>query len=133
MMTTPTLSAPPKNIARKDYYRLDRAEQQAPEPLIGVPKRLSDAGEVLPSKYVRTIVDRTVDREPPARHWQHAGSVTELLGELVDELVANGRSRDADAIQRLLHRDDEDAAMRAYVSRLWAQDWDSDEDSIYDE
>lgn len=26
----------------------------------------------------------------------------------------------------------DEAAMRAYVSRLWADDWDSDEDSVYD-
>ena len=61
--------------------------------------------------------------------WKYPDTVAQLL----DELVLSGRKREAAAIRRVLGHDDDEAAMRAYVSRLWADDWDSAEDSVYDE
>jgi hypothetical protein len=63
-----------------------------------------------------------------ASRWQY----TDVIPELLSELIATGRSSEAAAIERVLGHDDDEAAMRAYVSRLWAEDWDSDEDSVYD-
>lgn len=58
---------------------------------------------------------------------------SDAVAELVEELESSGRKREAAAIRRVLGRDDDEEAMRAYVSRLWSDDWDSDEDSVYDE
>lgn len=55
------------------------------------------------------------------------------LAELLDELKLIGRPHDAEMIERVLGLDDDEQAMRAYVSRQWADAWDSPEDSIYDE
>lgn len=70
-----------------------------------------------------------IDRTSFADRWQY----TDIIAELVDELSATGRTREAAAVKRVLGHDDDEAAMRAYVSRLWAEDWDSPEDSVYDE
>jgi hypothetical protein len=64
-----------------------------------------------------------------SERWRHPDAVSELLAEL----VSSGRSREAAAIRHVLGHDDDEAAMRAYVSRLWADDWNSPEDSVYDE
>jgi hypothetical protein len=61
--------------------------------------------------------------------WQY----TDTISELVDELQNTGRQQEAAAVKRVLGHDDDEAAMRAYVSRLWAEDWDSPEDAIYDD
>jgi hypothetical protein len=48
----------------------------------------------------------------------------------------SARSRIAAALHRLTGWDvfaDDAEAERAYVSRLWAEDWDSPEDAVYDE
>lgn len=55
------------------------------------------------------------------------------LSELLDELKLIGRPREAEVIERVLGLDDDEEAMRAYVSRQWADAWDSPEDSVYDE
>lgn len=49
----------------------------------------------------------------------------------------DARDRMAAVMYRLtgwpVFRSDEEQDERAYVSRLWAEDWDCDEDAIYDE
>lgn len=64
-----------------------------------------------------------------AERWQHVDEVVAII----DALVHAGRGREAAAIERVLGHDDDEAAMRAYVSRLWADDWNSPEDSVYDQ
>jgi len=64
-----------------------------------------------------------------AIRWLYSDAVVEL----VEELESSGRKREAAAIRRVLGHDDDEEAMRTYVSRLWSDDWDSDEDSVYDE
>lgn len=61
--------------------------------------------------------------------WRHGDTVLALI----DELLHTGREREAAAIQRVLGYDDDEEAMRAYVSRLWAEDWDCPEDGIFDQ
>lgn len=54
--------------------------------------------------------------------------------ELIAELIHAGRSDEARRI-RLVLRDavhDESTLIKALVSREWAEDWDSEEDSVYD-
>lgn len=58
---------------------------------------------------------------------------SDTVAELVEQLASSGRKREAAAVRRVLGYEDDEEAMRAYVSRLWADDWDSDEDSVYDE
>lgn len=50
---------------------------------------------------------------------------TDAVLALIDELTHTGRGREAAAIRRVLGHEDDEEAMRAYVSRLWADDWDS--------
>jgi hypothetical protein len=72
---------------------------------------------------------REASRVGFTNRWHRPDAVLELL----EELVTGGRVREAAAIRRVLGHDDDEAAMRAYVSRLWAEDWDSPEDSAYDD
>lgn len=45
----------------------------------------------------------------------------------------NEITQPAEIIERVPGLDDDEEAMRAYVSRQWADDWDSPEDSVYDQ
>ena len=60
----------------------------------------------------------------------------DTVDQLVDELVSTGRTQEAGIIEAILNRaggDTDDKLIRAYVTKLWAADWDSDEDAVYDE
>lgn len=122
-MTTGTVSRAAGIISRRGYYYVDDE----------IPCEESTSPESTPSLF---IVDpensvhepRHANRGDLASRWQYADVILELLSEL----IATGRSSEAAAIERVLGHDDDEAAMRAYVSRLWADDWDSDEDSVYD-
>jgi hypothetical protein len=122
-MTTGTVSRAAGIISRRGYYYVDDE----------VPCEETNSPAVTPSLFV-------VDPEKPTHEPQHEHrgdlasrwQYTDVIPELLSELIATGRSSEAAAIERVLGHDDDEAAMRAYVSRLWADDWDSDEDSVYD-
>src|SRR5438309_4517871 len=59
----------------------------------------------------------------------------DTVDELVDELLSVGRTKEAELIDAILTRGDtgtEEHDIRGYVSSLWAEDWNSDEDAAYD-
>ncbi len=86
--------------------------------------QVEEEGEFAPAAPVRAKVQQGFrDR------WQHADAVLDLI----EELERIGRGREAAAVKRLLGHDDDEEAMRAYVSRLWAEDWDCPEDSVFDQ
>jgi hypothetical protein len=101
----------------EDYYCIDEDEFYTLE------RDTSGSTERQPSS------SGGIDRATFADRWQY----TDIITELVDELSATGRIREAAAVKRVLGHDDDEAAMRAYVSRLWAEDWNSPEDSVYDD
>jgi len=79
-------------------------------------------------------VDEPALRDMPARgefadRWLRTDPLTELL----DQLRLIGRPREAEVIEQVLGLDDDEEAMRAYVSQQWADAWDSPEDAIYDQ
>lgn len=120
-----TISTQESARPRISYYCVDDADDDRAE--VESPKETSAA----PVRYY--LQEREPRRKPSVtsfgRRWRHPDTVPELL----DELVTSGRRREAAAIRRVLGHDDDETAMRAYVSRLWAKDWDSAEDSVYDE
>jgi hypothetical protein len=63
--------------------------------------------------------------------WNYGNPVDELLTVLVNL----GRGAEAEVIRRVLVDDtqEEDMLIRSLVSAKWAEDWDSPEDSVYDE
>lgn len=64
-----------------------------------------------------------------AERWYIEDPVDELVG------VVERTGRVDELLQRLMPEDasvEEDAA-RAYVTRLWSEEWNSPEDSVYDE
>ncbi len=77
---------------------------------------------------VPDFTDRAAALQDLRERWHR----TDTVLALIDELTHTGRGREAAAIRRVLGHEDDEEAMRAYVSRLWADDWDSPEDSIYD-
>jgi hypothetical protein len=59
--------------------------------------------------------------------------IQDPLEELVDQLFRMGRTEQARTVETLLGLDRrEDDDVRSYVSALWAEDWNSPEDSAYD-
>ena len=66
-----------------------------------------------------------------ADRWHRRDSISEL----VDELIATGRRREAVIVEAILSRGDvaaaQDLAVKDYISANWAEDWDSPEDSVY--
>jgi hypothetical protein len=74
----------------------------------------------------------TSDAEPAlAADWNYEDPVDELL----EVLTSTGRATEAEVIRRVLHEDtlEEDLGIRMLVSAKWAEDWNSPEDSVYDE
>ena len=68
-----------------------------------------------------------------ADRWHRRDSISEL----VDELIATGREREAVIVEAILSRGDsvaaQDLAIKNFVSADWAEDWDSPEDRIYNQ
>lgn len=123
MMTTATRQ---ETRPRVDYYCVDVDDHshrlaKTPKATFASSARyyLEDREAEPHATFVRTFGER----------WQRPDIVSELLAEL----ISSGRRREAAAIRRVLGYDDDEAAMRAYVSRLWAEDWNSPEDSVYDD
>jgi hypothetical protein len=54
-----------------------------------------------------------------------------FMAAIIKALI--GRPREAEVIERVLGLDDDEEAMRTYVFRQWADDWNSPEDSVYDQ
>jgi len=121
VMTLTTLEGP---RSKNSYYCVDAEDERPCQPEVSRADLTDADSYYLAGEEPRAITARTF-----AARWQHADAVSELISEL----FISGRTREAAAIRRVLGHDDDEAAMRAYVSRLWAEDWDSPEDSVYDD
>jgi hypothetical protein len=126
-----TISTMPERYEKPDYYYLldsdDDFDEQWRAALAVRP--ITSTGPDTPVSKESPVTYDEPDGSSLADRWQYP----DIVAQLVDELAATGRDREAAAIRRVLGHDDDEAAMRAYVSRLWAEDWMSPEDSIYDE
>jgi hypothetical protein len=126
-----TISTMPERYEKPDYYYLldsdDDFDEQWRAALAVRP--ITSTGPDTPVSKESPVPYDEPDGSSLADRWQYP----DIVAQLVDELAATGRDREAAAIRRVLGHDDDEAAMRAYVSRLWAEDWMSPEDSIYDE
>lgn len=121
-MTTPNTLKRDSARDQSGYYCLDSSESSACAPRHSRPHRSRSTGRN------RVGYGATIHNPPLSVRWRYP----DLVPELLTELVASGRDGEAAAIRRVLGYDDDEAAMRAYVSRLWADDWDSEADSVYD-
>jgi hypothetical protein len=83
------------------------------------------------------VGDPDMGNEPAAEspfsaHWRHLDPVDGVLRQLEEA----GRGHEAELIKAVLaHAVDDivdDQAIKAYVSTLWAEDWNSEEDALYD-
>jgi hypothetical protein len=121
-MTTSTYE---RTRPKHSYYCVDADDERTkPEP---------SSARSAPAQEQHHLQEWEQHRASPVTGFVNRWSYPDTVAELIGELVASGRKREAAAIRRVLGHDDDEAAMRAYVSRLWADDWDSPEDSVYDE
>lgn len=125
-MTTGTISRAAGVISRQGYYYVDASDDIPCDDAVPAATATPSLFVVDPQSSVPS--PQRERRGDLATRWRY----TDVIPELLSELIATGRSSEAVAIERVLGHDDDEAAMRAYVSRLWAEDWDSDEDSVYD-
>jgi hypothetical protein len=73
--------------------------------------------------------------QPEGSTLQERWHARDTVDQLVSELLNTGRTKEAGIVEAILNKsegDGDEQVIRAYVSSLWAEDWDSDEDASYD-